>query len=323
MYALFSHRDVCLQQIQLEAGVIKMAGRMAGRVAVITGAGKGIGRSTSMALAREGANVVIASRSKTDLDQLAAEVMTMAAGAKAFVVSADVSKEEDVDRLAKTAFDAFGHVDILVNNAGVGKNGSVASLTTEDYDWMMNTNMRSTWLCTKAFLPSMLTRKSGHIIFMSSVAGLAGLPNEPIYCATKFAQMGFAQSIDYEAYANNVKVTVIAPGGVNTNYGFSTGTRTPRDPTLAGYSDPEDIAEAVVFAATQPSKSRVFLLGMRPMNESLGTGSGVSWRADCETSRGDLLCCMRGPPWLRHRRDLCRASQGRQQPGAPAPDTSS
>jgi NAD(P)-dependent dehydrogenase (short-subunit alcohol dehydrogenase family) len=255
-----------------------MVGLLAGKVSVVTGAGKGIGRATALTLAREGANVVVASRTKSDLDQLAAEMVACGTEGKVLVVPADVSNEEDVDRLAKAAFGVFGQVDILVNNAGVGKNGTVTTLTTQDYDWIMNTNMRSTWLCTKAFMPPMLKRKSGNIIFICSVAGLMGLPNEPIYCATKFAQMGFAQSIDYEAYPNNVKVTAIAPGGVNTNYGFYNNSRTPGDPMLAGFSEPEDVAEAVVFAATQPSKSRVFLIGMRPLNESLGSGSGVHFQ---------------------------------------------
>ncbi|MBC7810709.1 MAG: SDR family oxidoreductase, partial [Burkholderiales bacterium] len=144
-----------------------------------------------------------------------------------------------------------------------------------DFDWIMNTNMRSTWLCTKAFFPPMIKRQSGSVIFVGSVAGLAGLPNEPIYCSTKFAQMGFAQSIDYEAYPNNVKVSVIAPGGTNTNYGFYNGTRTPGDPVLEGFQESEDVADAVVFVATQPPKSRVFMVWMRPMSESLGAGSGI------------------------------------------------
>jgi len=255
-----------------------MAGRLAGKVAVVTGAGKGIGRASALALAKEGAHVVVTSRTKSDLESLAAEITALGTGARALVVPADVSKDADVDRLAKAAFDEFKQVDILVNNAGVGKNGTVATLTTEDYDWIMNTNMRSCWLCTKAFMPPMLERKSGSIIFVSSVAGLNGLPNEPIYCATKFAQMGFAQSIDYECYPNNVKVSVIAPGGTNTHYGFYNGTRTPGDPILEQFQEAEDVADAVVFAATQPPKSRVFMVWMRPMNESLGAGSGVYFK---------------------------------------------
>ncbi len=252
--------------------------QLTNKVAVVTGAGKGIGRATALALAREGAHIVVISRTKTDLESLANEIKVLDSGARTLIVPGDVSNEADVERLAKAAFSEFGRVDILVNNAGVGKNGTVSTLTTADYDWIMNTNMRSCWLCTKAFMPAMIERKAGNIIFVSSVAGMAGLPNEPIYCATKFAQMGFAQSIDYEAYPNNVKVSVIAPGGTNTSYGFDTGTRTPGDPVLDGFQEAEGVAEAVIFAATQPPKSRVFMVWMRPMTESLGAGSGVYFK---------------------------------------------
>jgi short-subunit dehydrogenase len=249
-----------------------------GQNAVVTGAGKGIGRAVALALASEGANVSLAARTAADLDRLVIEIRGLGTGVKTISVAADVSVEADVERLTRRTLDELGQVDILVNNAGVGKNGNVTTLTTADFDWMMNTNMRSSWLCTKAFFPAMLERGSGTVIFVASVAGLAGLPNEPIYCATKFAQMGFAQSIDYEAYPRNVKVCVVAPGGTNTQYGFYNGTRSPGDPMLEGFHDPEDVAAAVVFAAKQPPKSRVFLVGMRPMNEALGSGSGVHFK---------------------------------------------
>ncbi|MEO8393657.1 MAG: SDR family oxidoreductase [Chloroflexota bacterium] len=249
-----------------------MAGRLHGKIALVTGAGKGIGRASALALAREGANVVVTARTQPDLEEVAGEIRAL--GVQALVVAADVSKTEDVDRLAQSSFEAFGQVDILVNNAGVGKNGTVSTLTIEDYDWIMNTNMRSTFLCTKAFMPPMIARQQGAIVFVGSVAGTMGLPNEPIYCATKFAQLGFAQSIDYETRPFNVKVSYIAPGGTNTHYGFYNGTRTPGDPVLDGFLEADDVAEAVVFAVTQPPKSRVFMIGMRPMSEALAAGSG-------------------------------------------------
>ena len=249
-----------------------MAGRLDGKVAVVTGAGKGIGRAAALALASEGAAVVVTSRTESDLQALAQEIET--AGGRALVVVADVSQESDVERLKAAAHAAFGTVDILVNNAGVGKNGTVLTLTIEDFDWIMNTNFRSTFLCTKAFMPEMIEREAGNIIFVGSVAGMMGLPNEPIYCASKHAQKGFAESIDYECRPHNVKVSYIAPGGTNTHYGFYNGTRTPGDAMLEGFLTAEDVADAVIFAATQGPKSRVFLIGMRPMNEGLGTGSG-------------------------------------------------
>lgn len=253
-----------------------MTKRLDGKVAVITGAGKGIGRACAKALAEEGCHVVVNARTQADLDSLAQEVEPM--GVKVLVAPADVSKTEDVERLAQTAFDTFGQVDILVNNAGVGKNGDVRNLSIDDYDWIMNTNMRSTFLCVKAFMPPMLDRQDGHIIIVGSVAGTMGLPNEPVYCASKHAQKGFAESIDYEARPYNVKVTYIAPGGVATNYGFYNGTRSPGDPMLDDFMESEDVAYAVIFAATQPPKARTFFVGLRPMNEALGAGSGVHFK---------------------------------------------
>lgn len=254
-----------------------MTGRLQGKVAVVTGAGKGIGRAAALALAREGAAVVITSRTEADLQSLAAEIEAL--GGRALAVPADVSREADVERLKSEAHRAFGKVDILVNNAGVGKNGTVLTLTIDDFDWIMNTNFRGTFLCTKAFMPEMIERQDGNIIFVGSVAGMMGLPNEPIYCASKHAQKGFAESIDYECRPHNVKVTYIAPGGTNTNYGFYNGTRTPGDPMLDGFLTSEDVAEAVIFAATQGPKSRVFLIGMRPMNEALAAGSGEHFKS--------------------------------------------
>ncbi len=236
------------------------------KVAVVTGASRGIGEATALTLAQAGANVVAAARSVEELSALAERLERM--GVAALAVAADVTQEADVERLRHAALERFGAVDILVNNAGVGKYGPLSSLTAADYDWMMNTNMRSSFLCTAAFLPNMLARQQGWVVFIASVAGLKGLPNESVYCATKFAQIGFAQALDYETREQVVKVSVIAPGGVGTDFALGTG-RTPGDPALDAMLDPQDVAEAVLFAVTQPAKTRVFLIGMRPMSEPL------------------------------------------------------
>lgn len=243
-----------------------MPGRLEDRIAVVTGASRGIGRATAKALAREGAHVVITARTEYDLNTLAEEITDMRR--EVLVVPADMTQEEDVRRVSQLALEKFQRVDILVNNTGVGKYGPLASITAEDYDWMMDTNMRSTFLCTRQFLPRMMERHEGWIIFIGSVAGLHGIPHETVYCASKHAQYGFAQALDYEAREWNVKVSYIAPGGVNTHFAFGTG-RMPGDAKLEEYLDSEDVAEAVIFAATQPPKSRVFLIGMRPMRENL------------------------------------------------------
>jgi 3-oxoacyl-[acyl-carrier protein] reductase len=243
-----------------------MPGRLEDKIALVTGASRGIGRSTALALAREGAHVVISARAEDELSTLSQEIADMRR--ESLVVPSDVSRTEDVERLYRSAHDKFGRVDILVNNAGVGKFGPLPSISAEEYDWMMNTNMRSTFLCTHAFLPEMLERQEGWIVFVGSVAGLKGLPHETVYCATKHAQYGFATALDHECRDRNVKVSYIAPGGVDTYFAFGTG-RTQGDPTLSEFLSPEDVADAVVFAVTQPPKSRVFLIGMRPMRETL------------------------------------------------------
>ncbi len=237
-----------------------------GKVALITGASRGIGQATAVTLAQAGAAVVATARTETELIELAQRIERL--GGEALAVPADLTVEADVERLKAAAFDRFGRVDILVNNAGVGKYGPLASLSAADYDWMMNTNMRSSFLCTAAFLPGMLERREGWVIFVASVAGLKGLPHETVYCATKFAQVGFAQALDYETREQGVKVSVIAPGGVHTHFAIGTG-RTEDDPRFAGMMEAQDVAEAVLFAVTQPERVRAFLIGLRPMGEPL------------------------------------------------------
>lgn len=237
-----------------------------GKVAVITGASRGIGQATSVTLAQAGASIVATARTETELAELAARIERL--GGEALAVPADVTSEADVERLKTAALERFGRVDILVNNAGVGKYGPLASLSAADYDWMMNSNMRSSFLCTAAFLPGMLERREGCVVFVASVAGLKGLPQETVYCASKFAQVGFAQALDYETREQGVKVSVIAPGGVHTNFAIGTG-RTEDDPRFAGMMEAQDVAEAVLFAVTQPEKVRAFLIGLRPMGEPL------------------------------------------------------
>ncbi len=237
---------------------------IAGTTALITGSSRGIGRATALALAKEGVNIVLAARNSDELNSLKSEVEAL--GVKALAVSTDVTDKKAVDALKAAAIDAFGQVDILVNNAGVARYTDVLGTTIEDYDWMMDTNMRSTFLCTSAFLPEMVNRGSGSIITVSSQAGLFGFPGEAVYCATKFAQVGFCQALDNEVRDKGVKVSIIAPGGVGTHFAIGTG-REEGAPYLKEMLDAESVADAIVFAAKQDPKSRILLVGMRPMSE--------------------------------------------------------
>jgi len=132
----------------------------------------------------------------------------------------------------------------------------------------MNTNMRSSFLCTRAFLPAMLERKRGNIVFVASVSGLKATPNQAVYSATKFAQVGFAQGLDHEVREHGIRVSVVAPGGTKTDFALGTG-RTLDSPKREKYLLPEEVADAIVFAVTQPPNMRVFLVGLRPMFETL------------------------------------------------------
>lgn len=242
-----------------------MAVSIKGQVAVVTGASRGIGRACALAFAREGAHVIVTARAKDELDTLVSEIEAL--GSRGLAVQADLSQAEDVERLRAATFDAFEQVDILVNNAGVAKYGPFIESTIDEYDWMMNTNMRSTYLCTRAFLPSMVERESGTVVIVSSQAGLHGFPDEAIYCATKHAQVGFAEGLDREYRTKNIKISLICPGGVNTYFAFGTG-RTEGDPKVLAMLEADSVADAVVFAARQDPKSRILMIGMRPMSES-------------------------------------------------------
>jgi NADP-dependent 3-hydroxy acid dehydrogenase YdfG len=236
------------------------------KVALVTGASRGIGRTATLALARQGAHIVATARTQPELDSLVAEVQSL--GVRGLAVAADLTSESDVQRLKAATLAAFPHVDIVVNNAGVARYAPLVEHTIADYDWMMNTNMRSTFLVIHAFLPGMIERKSGSLIIVSSQAGVRGFANEAVYCATKFAQVGFAQALDGEVRPYGIKVSVIAPGGVRTHLAFGTG-RTPDMPQLQDMLDSQDVADAIVFAAQQSPKSRILIIGMRPMSEPL------------------------------------------------------
>ena len=241
-----------------------MKKRLTGRVALVTGASKGIGRAAALALATEGADVAVTARDAGALGTLAKELE--ARGVRAAAVPADACKEQDVERVRQGVLQKLGRVDILVNNVGIARYAPFSELTLADYDWMMNTNMRSTFLYTKAFLAPMVERGAGWVVLVTSVSGLFGFPGETAYCASKHAQVGFAKALDREVFDKGVRVSVIAPGGVNTEHAFGTG-RTPGDPSLEGYLEAEDVAQAVIFAVTQGPKSRSFLIGLRPVSE--------------------------------------------------------
>jgi NADP-dependent 3-hydroxy acid dehydrogenase YdfG len=243
-----------------------MAGKLAGKVAIITGASAGIGREAARALAAEGAQLVLTARREERLKELVAEIN--ASGTKAVYVVGDAGQEETAKRTISAAIDNFGRIDILLNNAGMGIYKDLVDTSLEDYDTMMDTNMRSGFLFTRYAAPHMIKQGEGTILMLSSMAGIYGFPGEAVYCSTKFAQVGFAQALDKELRPKGIKVGVICPGGVKTEFALGTG-RTEEGVAKSGMLEASDVAGAVLLACTQSSNSRIIEIQMRTMAEAL------------------------------------------------------
>jgi short-subunit dehydrogenase len=242
-----------------------MAGRLAGKVALITGASAGIGYAAALALANEGADLVITARREERLEQLAAAAK--ARGVRARLVVGDASDELTAIECVKTACE-LGRLEILINNVGVGNYKSLADTSAAEYDEMMNANMRSTFLFARHTAPVMVQQGTGTIVMISSMAGKYGFANQAVYCATKFAQVGFAQSLDKELRPHGIKVGVVCPGGVKTEFAIGKG-RTEAGVAASGMLDADDVAAAIVFACSQGEKSRIIEVQMRTMDEAL------------------------------------------------------
>ncbi len=243
-----------------------MSGKLSGKVALITGASAGIGRASAIALAGEGAKIVLTARRQERLTELEAQVQK--AGGQAVSLIGDAREEKVAQRAVDLALSKFGSLDILINNVGVGNYKNLIDTSLEEYDEMMDSNVRSTFLFTRYAVPVMIKQRSGTILMISSMAGIYGFPGEAVYCATKFAQVGFAQALDKELRPHGIKVGVICPGGVKTEFALGKG-RTEQGVANSGMLEPEDVASAVLLACTQSPGSRIIEVQMRTMNESL------------------------------------------------------
>jgi NADP-dependent 3-hydroxy acid dehydrogenase YdfG len=243
-----------------------MTKKLEGKVALITGASAGIGQASARALAGEGARLVLTARRKERLDALKKEVESL--GTAAVSVVGDAREEQTAIETVKAAVDAFGRLDILINNTGAGNYKNLVDTSAEDYDGLMDTNVRSTFLFTRHTVPVMLEQKSGTILIISSMAGVYGFSGEAVYCMTKFAQVGFAQALDRELRESGIKVGAICPGGVKTEFAIGKG-RTEKGVAESDMLDPEDVAGVVLLACTQSPRSRIIEVQMRTMAEAL------------------------------------------------------
>jgi 3-oxoacyl-[acyl-carrier protein] reductase len=230
---------------------------MTDSVAIVTGASRGIGKATALALADVGVNVVINyARSSEAADQVVQEIT--AKGQKAIALQADVSQEEEANSLIKETLAKFGRIDILVNNAGITRDTLLMRMKLDDWQAVINLNLTGVFLCTKAVTKPMLKQKSGRIINIASVSGLMGNPGQGNYSAAKAGVIGFTKTVAKELASRGVTANVVAPGFIATDMteDVKSDDILPFIP-LNRFGKPEEVAGMIRFLATDPAASYI------------------------------------------------------------------
>ncbi|WP_445491908.1 3-ketoacyl-ACP reductase [Niallia sp. 03133] len=223
-----------------------------GKTALITGAGRGIGRATAIALAQEGVNLGLIGLTLSNLEKVAEEVKQY--GVSVSVATADVADNNSVIEAVNHITSELKQIDILINNAGIAKFGGFLDLSTEEWENIINVNVLGTYYVTKAVLPGMIERKSGDIINISSSAGQKGAPVTSAYSASKFAVLGLSESLMLEVRKHNIRVTALTPSTVATDLAIETNLT---DGNPEKVMQPEDLAEYMV--AQLKLNPRVFI----------------------------------------------------------------
>lgn len=247
-----------------------MSDKLAGKVAIVTGASSGIGEATALALADVGATVAIAARRSDRLEALAKRILDQ--GGEVLSITADVSDEAQVKAMVQKTHAEYGRVDILVNNAGVMLLGMIDGANTEDWRRMININVLGLMYATHAVLPIMKAQGAGHIVNISSVAGRFANAGTGVYNATKWAVGAFSESLRKEVYQNNIRVTIIEPGLVATELPQHITDPSAKERARQFYGsvkalESEDIAAAIAYAVTQPSHVNVNEILIRPTEQ--------------------------------------------------------
>src|SRR5215207_2373313 len=229
-------------------------GRVEGKAALVTGASSGLGRATAIALARAGADVALAARSKDELQGAKGEIFEL--GRRALTLPLDLASETDTAEAVGRTFEAFERMDILINAAGTDAPGTVEELSVEGWDRTLDVNLRAPFLLSKAAFPYMREAGGGTIINISSVAGKKGWANASAYCASKFGLTGLTEALADEGKEHRIRAIVLYPGAMATNWGaFSPEERQEGESKVASVSEvlpPERVAEFIAWLAATP-----------------------------------------------------------------------
>jgi len=235
-----------------------MSDALSGKVALVTGAGRGIGRAIALAFAEEGAAVALVARSRADLAGVAAEIRER--GGRALAVPTDVTQDAAVESAVESVAGELGRLDILVTSAGTASFAPVADSKPGDWDAMLALNLRAVMVCCRAALPTMMRQRSGTILNLASIAAKRALPGSAVYTATKMAVIGFSRVLAEELRPHGVRVGVLVPGAVDTPLWDTLGSSPPRDKMLR----PEDVARAAVLMAALPPHASLEELTLLP-----------------------------------------------------------
>jgi 3-oxoacyl-[acyl-carrier protein] reductase len=230
---------------------------LAGKIAVVTGAGRGIGRAVAINLAQSGCRVILTARTLDQLEQVQQEIATH--GGEVVCVPADLTRDDDIDRLAEESRKPWGPADILINNAGWGKRAPIVKGRQEDWDQTFRLNLRAPMILTKALLPPMIEKGNGAVINIGSISGKTGEANGAAYSASKFGLIGFTQSLYEEVREYGIKVAVILPGFVDTPL-IPPNRQLDRSKMI----QPADVAQTVDFILTSPQTCCPVEIILRP-----------------------------------------------------------
>jgi 3-oxoacyl-[acyl-carrier protein] reductase len=226
-----------------------------GKVALITGAAQGIGKAVALLLAQNGADLVVSDINLEKAEETAKEIESM--GRKAMAIKVDVANYTDVDRMIQAVMERFGHIDILVNNAGIARDKLILRMTEEDWDAVLNINLKGTFNCTKAVIKHMVKQRSGKIVNIASVVGEMGNAGQANYAASKAGVIGFTKTIAREFAQRGINVNTIAPGYIQTPMtdGLSEKVKEElkRLIPMERLGQPEDVAHAVLFLVSETS----------------------------------------------------------------------